>query len=529
MASEQPSAGPSSASNGNHQSRSKSGSKRNRESSPSPTCSSKCSRGPMPSSAAKKRREQHHLKLTDVKAEDEKLKAPQFQLAFYTHLRMMWASFQTNVIPELPTLDMITAFERGRYTSPEQLDILMATLETAYASIVGGAVKAVDRMREVASRTRSLIASNVLAMDQHFLRVTYSAIISSGLAKWRPDALRNFGSMYNQVHELIAIKTFQTITVVFAYSRVSPNLTNLDNMQLLQRFYRNYVFWYIGRLAKKEMKLAGSVKKSIADMNTYKRRKELAVERTAFLQQEGYRSRVISLSNEPECHSDDEPGFDALGKPAYLIHAKPGPDGARARIKAATKRPGQLIHDCPRVVVDGAPASAISERFPGYVPLDWFEPNYFNALPAALRATYKNTEIALPLPEDLHNAEAKTMKKNVFMKKYGYKVKAQYNLPSEELRQMENEGDSSSEDDEEEMESIRRGNPTPRLPRRLPSRKLAEVTSPNIKYGGVPSRLDKSHPRRSERGPGQSADQSAPDKGFFSQAAISTPQRGQKI
>ncbi|KAJ7767012.1 hypothetical protein DFH07DRAFT_769685 [Mycena maculata] len=458
-------------STGNNGPTPKAGTKRPRDktspsSAPPPSTKRRRARGTMPPSETKARRDQHHLKLADVKPEDEKLK-----LAFYTHLRMMWGSFHGDVVPELPALDAISAFEKSRYVSPDDLDVFTASLDAAYSNIIGGAISAVDSMRQAAyhSRARSQIAANIYEMDEHFLRVTYSAILSFGLQKWRPDVLGNFGSAYNQVHELIAIKTFQTIAISHAYSRLSPNLVNLANHKLLSRFYRNYVYSYIYKLAKKEMKAAGSVKKGIRDTNTYKRRKETAEERTEFLRSEGYRSRVIALSEEVECHSDDEPSFDAngnpildaAGNPVYSIYAKSARnphiteffrvvDVARAQVKAATKKRRNIAP--PRTRVPSNLESDISQRFPVGVPLDWFEPNYFNALPAALRANYTDAGIALPLAEDisLDNNDYKTLKKTPFMKRYGNKVKERYHLPSEEeLAQMDKSGDGTSSDEDD--------------------------------------------------------------------------------
>ncbi|KAJ6602582.1 hypothetical protein DFH09DRAFT_1301601 [Mycena vulgaris] len=353
----------------------------------------------MPPSTTKKQRNQHKIRVADVEPENKKLKS-----TLELHIRVMLASMQANIVPELPTFDHISAFETGRYRSADDLDALTALLEAGYSSIIDGAITAVNSVRALAFRTNSIIAKNVLAIDEHFLRVIYSGIISAGLSKWRPDVLGNFGSMYNRVHERIAIKTFQEVAISHCYSRLSPDLTNLGNMQLLEKFYRNYIFSYIYGLAKKEMKAAGSVQRSINNTNAYKRRME------------------------PKCHSDDELSVDPNGKPCYIIHDKPGRnpsittffchiDAQRWKIKLATQKAGQLIHERRRVAMPDIAESAISQCFPTDVLLDWFKPAYFNALPAALRSRYAEANIALPLEEDWYQQESKTMKRNTFMKK----------------------------------------------------------------------------------------------------------------
>lgn len=198
------------------------------------------------------------------------------QKAFYCHLRMMWGSFQSDVVPELPSAEAIAQFTASRFASADDLDALNTTLSGSYTTIVTAAIAAVDTLRDAARRSPGQIAKTITAMDEHWIRVAYSAVISAGLPKWRPDILGNYGSIYNQVHELIAIKTFQTIAIAHAYARLSPNLTNLANLQLLQRFYRNYLFSYLAPMVKREKKTAGSVRQVLDNTNTYKRRKEVS-------------------------------------------------------------------------------------------------------------------------------------------------------------------------------------------------------------------------------------------------------------
>ncbi|KAJ6583148.1 hypothetical protein DFH09DRAFT_1076300 [Mycena vulgaris] len=431
--------------------RPRTGSKRTRDQEsppPSPPSSNKRRRprGPMPPSATKKRQNQHHLRLADIKPKNKRLKVRNWHvfLCPFTHdmtTECIRAAYEADVVPELPTLDCISAFETGLYVLADDLDSLTASLKTGYSNIVNGAITAVKGVRTLASRTNSIITKNVLAIDEHFLHVIYSGILTARLLTWRPDILSNFGSI--------------------------PDLTNLSNMQLLEKFYRNYIFSYIYTLAMKEIKATGSVQMSITNTNTYKHHTNLVEKRTAYLCAEGYRTHIIKLASEPKCHSDDEPGFNANGNPIYIIHEKSGRnpsittfrnvDAQCEKIKLATKKPGQLIHERHRVAFLNVPESAVSQHFPTDISLDWFEPHYFNTLPATLRARYADIDIALPLEEDWYQLEHKTMKKNVFMKKYGKKVKACSQLPTpEELEQMKKVGNSDynsssdKENDEEE-------------------------------------------------------------------------------
>lgn len=111
---------------------------------------------------------------------------------------------------------------------------------------------------------------------------------------------------------------------------------------------------------------------------------------------------------------------------------------------------------------DGA-ESRISRRFPKHVPLNYFDPDYFNSLPVNLRSRYRKSGIALPLSRHWDKTDFQTMPDDEFMEKYGHEVKALYVLPTkEQLKGMkrnvkesssESSSPSSSDDsDDEEMD-----------------------------------------------------------------------------
>ena len=93
---------------------------------------------------------------------------------------------------------------------------------------------------------------------------------------------------------------------------------------------------------------------------------------------------------------------------------------------------------------------------PKKVPIDWFDPIYWNNLSIRERVQYvKNgTYVALP-PAELcgswHECEKwKSMPEKEFMAKYGDEVQARYKLPMpDELERLEQQDD---EDDEDELD-----------------------------------------------------------------------------
>ncbi|KIK71639.1 hypothetical protein GYMLUDRAFT_235942 [Collybiopsis luxurians FD-317 M1] len=89
------------------------------------------------------------------------------------------------------------------------------------------------------------------------------------------------------------------------------------------------------------------------------------------------------------------------------------------------------------------------------VALDWFDPDQFNQLPPHIRYRYHDSSIALPSKSETSGNDWQKMKNKPFMQKYGNKVQALYNIPTDEEMEGENaEGDNidweGESDDEQE-------------------------------------------------------------------------------
>jgi len=203
-------------------------------------------------------------------------------------------------------------------------------------------------------------------------------------------------------------------------------------------------------------------------------------DRTNFLVNEGMNARVLKLYAEPEGNSEDEK-ITENGEAHYYIVPKEARSASATllarKIDETRKKTAKLLGrgrylvDRDRDRVDapaGHTSTSLSHALPEDVPLDWFSPDYFNDLPASMRARYHDSPIALPLPRRLWEdpkRDWKTMQYKLFMTKYGDEVKAQYLLPTdEELAAIEenakayygdeNDGDDEQDDDEDMGDDI---------------------------------------------------------------------------
>jgi hypothetical protein len=94
--------------------------------------------------------------------------------------------------------------------------------------------------------------------------------------RWAPDVLsQDPESMYNLLHEYLALTTFEQIAGSFGYSHMGPNLTVVRDFPLMRKFYRNFVFSYLRAIVKKEVKMPGAIELTHERENAVKRRNEV--------------------------------------------------------------------------------------------------------------------------------------------------------------------------------------------------------------------------------------------------------------
>ncbi|KAJ6603773.1 hypothetical protein B0H10DRAFT_2229729 [Mycena sp. CBHHK59/15] len=412
----------------------------------------------MPPSKSKNRSDEHHLKKVDILDADKSL-----QNAFVLHMRILWGLYHATAIPPVPDAVTIASFEQN-FATADQIDAFIASL--SYKHKEAKARILAFRSNPEVIHSRSMITKNILAMNDLHLEVIHAGPLASGLITWAPDVLGNTDSLYNRAHELIAIGTFQTVAVGHGYACLSPNLTNLTDIPLLRKIYRNFAFSYQHKNVKAELKEAGSVEMNKLKKGIYSRCTRLCDNRSDFILSNGYSRRAYHLSMEPECHSDDEvavppapPGHLRKKKiarnPNVTTFFRKLVDEPRFKVAAATGKAAQckeerLRRDDPNDVE----GSDISVRIPDDVPVDWFDPAYFNALPASFRVNYCGNGVALPLAMHLDKTDWKTMPRREFMNKYGNDVLDLYSIPTDEemARMEENEtrnlSDESSDDDD---------------------------------------------------------------------------------
>ncbi|KAJ6583139.1 hypothetical protein DFH09DRAFT_1076292 [Mycena vulgaris] len=431
-----------------HQARSgpSSESRKRQRTSPSPATVStrKRTRGPMPPKP-KKTTDRYHLKRADVDPEDKAVKK-----ALEQHCRDLWGLLQSSDVPLTPPDELRASFDT-RYGPASGLAELNAKLRKALPQ--EGAAAMVRSYRAAAARLRGPIAKNTLRMKESLQLVMFSAVLSAGLEKWHPDVLGTPDSLYNQVHQIVALESFKVIAAAYGYVHMGVDTTKLGNLVMIQQFFESFLFSYMADLARKELRKGpGAVRKSIDNNNAYRRRLAMSRHRWQFLVAEQFPKRALGIVADVECHSDDEgplpnpapsPQPGVLMPPIYVINNKSHHNpyitdfyrSVDAERFEAAKRLGffkNLITEHSRIVDPiRAKDSDISRRFPTQkVTVDWFDPEKFNKLLFSIRTRYRNSGVVLPLPSKW-SEDWRGLSDDDFMQKYGSEVLKLYKLPTD--------------------------------------------------------------------------------------------------
>ena len=84
--------------------------------------------------------------------------------------------------------------------------------------------KVTDFHKKLPDETSSTISGNIRRIPEDHLHYMHCAVATLGLSKWNPDVMStNPNSMYNILHEQLAIQTFQNVVISHGYAHFGIN------------------------------------------------------------------------------------------------------------------------------------------------------------------------------------------------------------------------------------------------------------------------------------------------------------------
>ncbi|KAF8221287.1 hypothetical protein L208DRAFT_1415328, partial [Tricholoma matsutake] len=163
-----------------------------------------------------------HMRKGEVPKEVEKTKA-----ALELHLHVLWhLPHQSTVPPKVAAEDKVP-FNQC-YSSEAQLqNSVTSSLDNNSGRIQDAKVKVAELL---SSLSDGMIAANIRCIQECHLLLIFRAVACLGLAKWAPDVLSGDPkSMYNLLHEHIALKTFD---------HMGANLSHVHDFALMHKFHQ---------------------------------------------------------------------------------------------------------------------------------------------------------------------------------------------------------------------------------------------------------------------------------------------------
>ncbi|KAJ6533949.1 hypothetical protein B0H10DRAFT_2246995 [Mycena sp. CBHHK59/15] len=319
----------------------------------------------------------------------------------------------------------------------------------AKKTAVNAAKDLATKLKRDAVRISGPITNNIARIPETLLATVFTMILKAVQSK------------YNELHRHLAVSGFQFFSDSFALSALEVNAKVTSNTELLCDMYDNYTYGTLAQRTRMERRCPGSLSHSIKHGVQLKARARFSQVRFKTAVSLGLRKPVQRIVCIEEAHSDNEhtptsgesrvrekPGRNPIVAQFFHKELDPAAEEYRKRnAKWGKKEPKPRTRSDPLL-----PASAMGVILPPDVPIDFFTPEFYNALTAKERTRYINTGVAFPLADfafdEVHDGW-KTMGKKEFMEMYRNNVLAQYNIPdAEEIDAMPD----SDADDEEEVE-----------------------------------------------------------------------------
>ncbi|THV08115.1 hypothetical protein K435DRAFT_641821 [Dendrothele bispora CBS 962.96] len=324
--------------------------------------------------------------------------------ALITHIRILAEFFEEISMP-MPTPEHLIEQFNTKFSTNAIYDGLSQPVSLTQRTAIS------EKVAKLTSATNSRSSSshlrNMSKVPTSKLTVILTAVCSFGLSRWWPDYTGNFNTPYNNAHRAVALSTFQEAVATHAYNHLCPLRSQANNIDLTTRMYDHYVHYYLKQQVVAELKTPGSAKTKLVKTNTYKRRSKLQRLRVEYLQQQGYPPRIVDLFGEPECVSEDErdPQTGILykikkpGRSARVSQFAAKIDEHRVRnmvYKRGSRQPDVRQEAPPERDLNPTLHALPSNK----TPIDWFDPEWFNARDVEIRKEYMGQVPIVALPRN---------------------------------------------------------------------------------------------------------------------------------
>ncbi|KDR65036.1 hypothetical protein GALMADRAFT_149045 [Galerina marginata CBS 339.88] len=395
------------------------------------------------------------------------------------HVRALWCLPHQNAIPPKVSEGDI-AFFANQFANESDIKTSVHSSLRRNVNNIRAVKDRITRLKASFSDS-SLISVNISRIKEPLLEYMFEAVALAGLSRWSPDVLsQDPESMYNLLHEHVALATFMKVVKSGGYDFMAADYTLGQDFMVVRQLYRSFVFSYFKNMVRKEAKKPGAVIASRERDVVVKRMDNLGSNRVSILKAEGFRRELIKSQKEYECHSDDDEGdAGATGNvrgPVYYIREKEGRSSKYTnfyhqvidtRVRQRSRKRGAHKKQTRPRLKPSAPQAQHSrfwgEPMPKDVFVDYFQPSFWNGeMTLEDQVSYiRDGELQIGMPparfceswEEI--MKWKGLSQAQIQMTYGKEVLKDYHIPTpEEIKQVaENQNASSSSEEEEEEDT----------------------------------------------------------------------------
>ncbi|MBW0581397.1 hypothetical protein O181_121112 [Austropuccinia psidii MF-1] len=222
---------------------------------------------------------------------------------------------------------------------------------------------------------------------------------------WAPDLDNPSDTLYNEACRISAIKTFRQLSAGGAYEYTNINWNFLNDIQFLEATYNHIVYWSLAQQYKKELKQSGKYKKDKERSAILQARLRLKKACYAFGVAQGFPNHYLKLLLNIDAYSNDE--CDPKGK-RYIIR----------RIECQSEQENSFMHRVDEEMekvdqdngmksqrrkqyVPAVPAKSICTQVPKGLPIDFYDPTWFNSRPPGQKTVISDYLNVAFLPDSL--------------------------------------------------------------------------------------------------------------------------------
>ena len=258
-------------------------------------------------------------------------------------------------------------------------------------------------------------------MQSFMLGYMQATLACYGMRQWNPDLTQPSDSLFNVANRFVVVDTFRQALITRSYSAYRIPLKYAESYDLLSKIYDHIVHFHYAACFRKELDTPGSVLTATELQARLTRRArvrlfmdfllkfliyfQLAKARINWLSANKYPPRYVALC-QPAATSDDEVDPEDPTKKMYRILKRPErsteAESWVRRLETKRLQDNKYKRGGPRPYRRHIPAVSINspiETLPQNMPLDYFDPTFFNGLQYHTQQLCADPDI-IAIPED---------------------------------------------------------------------------------------------------------------------------------